>query len=85
MRTPTGRAERDNRRNRGKARREDEASRGDSAEAGRELPLYCDYMCPKAEFPSVDAVGACRTEQAVWCSAVKRFNKKNGKCLVREK
>ena len=53
-------------------------------EAGYDdLPLYCDFSCPKADFPPADAVGACRREQAVWCKLLKEFNTKNGRCKVR--
>jgi hypothetical protein len=51
-------------------------------EAKGDLPLYCDFSCPNAEFPPADAVGACRREQAVWCGMVKRYGVKNGKCLM---
>lgn len=47
-----------------------------------DLPLYCDYTCPKADFPPADAVGACRREQAVWCSILEEFNTKNSRCRV---
>jgi hypothetical protein len=48
-----------------------------------DLPLYCDFNCPKADFPPADAVGACRREQAVWCSVLREFNAKNSRCKVK--
>jgi len=45
------------------------------------LTAYCDFQCLHAEFPSRDAVGACRREQAVYCALFGRFNKKNGACI----
>jgi len=47
------------------------------------LPLFCDYQCPHAAFPPVDAVGACRREQAVWCGWFSEYNNKNARCLGR--
>ena len=56
-----------------------------TAPSTAELPLYCDFSCPHAEFPPADAVGACRREQAVWCGVEEKYNSKNGKCLVSRK
>ena len=47
------------------------------------LPLYCDFSCPKSDFPPTDAVGACRREQAVWCNVLNAYNNKNARCKVR--
>jgi hypothetical protein len=49
-----------------------------------ELPLYCDYLCPRASFAPADATGACRREQGVYCSILGSFNAKNSRCKVRE-
>jgi hypothetical protein len=54
-----------------------------ASSAPDELPLYCDFSCPKADFPPADAVGACRREQAVWCSVLKEFNTKNSLCKAK--
>jgi hypothetical protein len=47
------------------------------------LPQFCDYACPHAHFPPADAVGACRREQAVYCSLLKKFNNRNNKCIAK--
>jgi len=47
------------------------------------LPLYCDFGCPRAAFAPADAVGACRREQAVYCTLLKRYNNKNARCIAR--
>jgi len=48
------------------------------------LPDYCDYSCPHADFAPKDIVGDCRKEQAVYCTLLKRFNNKNNACLAKE-
>ena len=45
-------------------------------------PGFCDYDCSFAAFTPPEASGACRREQAVWCTFLKRHNNKNAKCLV---
>ncbi len=45
------------------------------------LPSYCDYNCPYATFAPTDAVGACRREQAVYCTLIKKYNNKNARCI----
>jgi len=48
------------------------------------LPLFCDYSCRYAAFPPVSAVGACRREQAVFCSILKTYRRKNDRCAARK-
>lgn len=47
------------------------------------LPFFCDFHCQYADFPPADAVGACRREQAVYCTLLKKFNNRNNKCIAR--
>ena len=47
------------------------------------LPDFCDFKCVYAAFAPADAVGACRRDQAVYCSLLKKFNAKNGRCLAK--
>jgi len=53
----------------------------DALEQKDGLPLYCDYSCKFADFPPVDAIGACRKELALFCKKAKKFNNKNSKCI----
>jgi len=46
-------------------------------------PQFCDFDCCYAAFAPPDASGACRREQAVWCTLQKQHNNKNARCLVR--
>jgi hypothetical protein len=46
------------------------------------LPAFCDYSCPHAAFAPNDASGACRREQAVFCSLAKKYNNKNARCIA---
>lgn len=46
------------------------------------LPTFCDYTCIHAAFAPQDASGACRREQAVFCSLKKKYNNKNARCLA---
>jgi hypothetical protein len=48
------------------------------------LPMFCDFTCKYAEFAEKDSVGACRREQAVFCSLEKKYNNKNAKCLLKK-
>ncbi len=48
------------------------------------LPAYCDFSCPYASFASPDAVGACRRDQAVYCSLLDAYNMKNAICIMRK-
>lgn len=47
------------------------------------LPAFCDYLCPHASFAPADAAGACRREQAIFCSLLRKFNNKNNRCLAK--
>jgi hypothetical protein len=47
------------------------------------LPEFCDYDCPHAAFTPPDTSGACRRDQAIWCTLLARFNNKNARCLAR--
>ncbi len=49
-----------------------------------DLPKYCDFSCRFASFAPADAVGACRREQAVYCTLLKEFNNKNSHCAARK-
>ncbi len=46
------------------------------------FPLFCDYRCGHAAFAPADAVGACRREQAVYCTLLKTYNNKNARCIA---
>lgn len=48
------------------------------------LPQFCDFGCPHAGFAPADASGACRREQAVYCSLFRTFNNKHNGCLDRQ-
>jgi hypothetical protein len=47
-----------------------------------DLPEFCDFDCPHATFSPPDASGACRRDQAVWCTLTSRYNNKNARCLA---
>jgi hypothetical protein len=48
-----------------------------------DLPLFCDFSCRHASFGKKDVAGACRREQAVYCTLLKKYNNKNNRCLAR--
>ncbi len=50
----------------------------------KDLPQYCDFTCAFASFAPADAVGACRREQAVYCTILREFNNKNARCAARK-
>ncbi len=50
-----------------------------------DFPLYCDFNCKYASFSQKDVSGACRRDQAIYCSFLKKYNNKNNKCLVPKK
>lgn len=52
------------------------------ASARADLPLYCDFACRYASFGPPEAAGACRREQAVYCTLARKFNNKNNRCLA---
>lgn len=45
-------------------------------------PEFCDYECAHAAFSAPDASGACRRDQAVWCTLLSHYNNKNARCLA---
>ncbi len=47
------------------------------------VPAYCDFICPHAEFPPPDTSGLCRTMSAVWCGQLKSLVRKNARCAWR--
>jgi hypothetical protein len=47
------------------------------------LPVYCDFSCTYSSFTSPEAVGACRRDQAVYCTLFDTYNMKHSLCLVR--
>ena len=49
----------------------------------KEIPEYCDYHCPHAEFPPADTAGICRTMSAVWCNKLAALTNKNMPCAWR--
>jgi hypothetical protein len=51
-------------------------------EIPKDLPMFCDFSCTYASFGKEDVSGACRREQAVYCTILKKYNNKNNKCLV---
>ena len=44
--------------------------------------MFCDFGCKYASFGKKDMAGACRREQAVYCTILKQYINKNNKCLV---
>jgi hypothetical protein len=48
------------------------------------LPVYCDFNCAYSSFASPEAVGACRRDQAVYCTLLDTYNMKHSMCLVRK-
>jgi len=59
-------------------------SRRKTSPQWQSLPVYCDFSCAHASIASPDAVGACRREQAVYCTVLDTYNVKNSLCLVRK-
>lgn len=49
------------------------------------LPHFCDFSCPHAEFTQQDTSGACRRDIAVFCTLYKRHNNKNSTCIEKKK
>jgi hypothetical protein len=50
----------------------------------QDLPDFCDFDCPHASFPLRDSIGACRREQAVYCTLFKQLNNKHTSCLAKK-
>jgi hypothetical protein len=49
------------------------------------IPEYCDFDCPHADFPPADTAGICRTMSAVWCRKLKELTNKNALCEWRKR
>lgn len=45
-----------------------------------EVPEFCDYACPHADFPPADTAGLCRTMAGVWCKKLGKLTNKNRPC-----
>jgi len=48
------------------------------------IPEFCGFSCPHADFPPADSAGICRTMAAVHCRKLNRLVDKNGPCQVRK-
>ena len=51
----------------------------------RDVPDYCDFVCPNADFPPAETAGLCRTMSAVWCTRLKELVNKNSACEWRRR
>lgn len=45
-----------------------------------EIPQFCDYYCPFADFPPAETAGICRTMAAVQCRKLGELVNKNAPC-----
>lgn len=50
-----------------------------------QIPRYCDFACPFAEFPPADTAGICRTMSAVQCGKLDELVNKNALCEWRKR
>ena len=50
-----------------------------------EIPQYCDYGCPFADFPLAETAGIRRTMARVWCRKLKELVNKNTACAWRQR
>ena len=50
-----------------------------------EIPEFCDFSCPAADFPPADTAGICRTMAAVWCTKLTALVSKNVPCEWRKR
>jgi hypothetical protein len=48
------------------------------------FPAFCDFSCPHADFAPTQSVGACRREQAIYCTYYRKLNNKHSLCLARK-
>ena len=48
--------------------------------ADAEIPRFCEFACPFAEFPPPETAGICRTMSAVWCGKLRELVNKNAPC-----
>jgi len=44
------------------------------------IPEFCGFSCPHADFPPADSAGICRTMAAVHCGKLDRLVDKNAPC-----
>lgn len=51
----------------------------------RDVPEFCDFDCPYADFPPGDTAGICRTMSAVWCQRLRELVNKNRPCEWRRR
>jgi hypothetical protein len=52
-------------------------------EAETDIPEFCGFSCPHADFPPADSAGICRTMAAVHCNKLGRLVDKNVPCQYR--
>ncbi len=50
-----------------------------------EIPQFCDFHCPHADFPPADTAGICRTMSAVQCTLLGELVNKNAACEWRKR
>ncbi|MDM7925033.1 MAG: hypothetical protein QUS35_03350 [bacterium] len=58
---------------------------GGNAGVGSSRIRFCDFHCPRAEFPkerAVDGSDSCRTFAAVWCLELQAYTTKNAPCAA---
>ncbi|MGD8452126.1 MAG: hypothetical protein PVJ57_09935 [Phycisphaerae bacterium] len=51
----------------------------------KDIPEFCDFDCPFADFPPAETAGICRTMSAVWCRKLKELVNKNTPCTWRQR
>jgi len=49
-----------------------------------DIPEFCGFNCPHADFPPADSAGLCRTMAAVKCRKLGRLVDKNMPCQYRQ-
>jgi hypothetical protein len=45
-----------------------------------QIPAFCDFTCPHADFAPPETAGICRTMSAVWCRQLRELVNKNARC-----
>jgi len=50
-----------------------------------DIPEFCDFDCPHADFPPAETAGLCRTMSAVWCRQLGELVNKNAPCEWRRR
>ncbi len=48
--------------------------------ADTDIPEFCGFNCPHADFPPADSAGLCRTMAAVKCGKLRKLVDKNTPC-----